>query len=139
MTGVMLSRDDVPICVPPRASPLVRSGKSIHALVGNIRALYKTNSFQLGEVRKPHNRLVSQVRAAAQVDITDPIARLDKTLHRVIREMQTMSQMNIVEVLAQTRNGINGGICDITTLCQYEIPQTWRSINDLFDSSVCQS
>jgi len=75
--AVMLTRDNIPFGVPLRASPLVRLGKSVHALIRDARTLDKTDPLQFGQVGQSCDRLVCQMRTAAQIDVPNSIALLD--------------------------------------------------------------
>jgi hypothetical protein len=77
--------------------------------------------------------------AAAEVDVTDAIARVDEPLDCLVGEMPTMTQMDIVKVLAEPRDGEDGSVRDIPALSEHEVAKSRGNVDDLFDGAVGQA
>lgn len=77
--------------------------------------------------------------ATAQVDVADPVALLHQPLYSLVCNVHTVAQVHVMKILAQASNGEDGLICNVTALGENNVPKTWRSIDDLLDSSVGDS
>ncbi len=86
---------------------------------------------------KPHNRVICEKVAAAEVDVANPIAGRDEALDAIVGDEAAVSQVEKVQVLAELRDGIDGNVAEIPTLLQHEVPDPWCSLYDPFHSAVC--
>lgn len=113
---IMLAMNDITVRVPPGPQTHICFGERIYTLVGDVGALDEPDPLQFGQSGKSCDRVISQMRAAAQVDIPDAIAMMDQALHSLVGDMPTVTKMDIVQILTQPRDGEDGGIRDIPAL-----------------------
>ena len=134
--GIMLTMDDIAIIIPPRPKTHVGFSKSIHTLVSYVGAFDQADPLQLRESGQSCDRVVRQVCAAAQIDVTYPIATVNQALHSLVRKMPTVTEMDVVQVLAQARDGEDGCIRDIPALGKHEIAEARSHVDNLFHGAV---
>lgn len=73
--------------------------KSLNALVSQLLAFHEANSAKLGKPRQMPDAFVSQSTAASQVNVSNPLARLDQLDDCIVRQVDTMAQMDEMQIL----------------------------------------
>jgi hypothetical protein len=77
--------------------------------------------------------------AAAQIDVSDAIALLNKFDDGRVRDLSAMPQVKIVQIFSKLADGVNGIICEIPAFRKYQVPQSRSNANNLFHGKICQS
>ncbi len=135
MSRVRLS-DNVALGISPVSKSLVGLCQRVYRLVCDIAAFHEANSLQFRQSRKSSDRVVSQVRTTAQVDISNSVAAVNKPLHGVIGNLHTVTQVKVVQVLSQMGDCVYGGIRYIAALSKNEVAETRRHVYYPLDGTV---
>lgn len=115
---------------------LVRFCQRVDGYIGDIVALDQAYPLELWQDSQAGDRLISQVGAAAQVNIPNTVAAVDQTLDSLVREIDAVAQVHVMQVLSKPRDGKDGLIGDVAAFGKYEVPETRGSVDNLLDGAV---
>jgi hypothetical protein len=76
---------------------------------------------------------------AAQIDVSDAIALLNKFDDGRVRDLSTMPQVKIVQIFSKLTDGVNGIICEVPAFRKHQVPQSRGNANDLLHRKICQA
>ena len=109
----------------------------VNTCVCDVRTLHKPDPLEFWKMSEPHDRVICEEVAAAEVDVANSIARRDEALDAVVGDEAAVPQVEKVQVLTELRDGVDGNVGEVPTLLQHEVPDPWCSLYDPFNRAVC--
>jgi hypothetical protein len=117
-------------------SYLFGPGERHYAPVRDIAAFHQAYALQLRQRSELRDRVVSQVGAACQIDISNAITRFDELGHSGVGNLGAMAQMNVVQILPEPRYSKHGAIRNMSALGQNQVAQSRSGRYYLHDTAV---
>lgn len=77
--------------------------------------------------------------AAAEVDVSNSVARLDELHDRSICDLSAMSQVEVVEILSELADSMYRQIRQVFAFCEDQVSQSRGYVNDSLNSSISQA
>lgn len=101
-----------------------------------MATFHESDPLQLGQHRQPLDRVIGQIRAASEVDVTDTVAVRHQPLHAVIGDLPAVTQVDVVQVLAEPCNRVDGNIGDQPAFLQDQVAKARRNVDNLLDCGI---
>lgn len=103
VTAAVFAVNHISVGVFAHARTAVRVGQGDDASVGDVGALHKADSLELGKGGQLGHRIVREVGAAAKINIAEPVAMCHEAFDRVVCYVPAVSEVEVMQILAEAR------------------------------------